>query len=1126
MNPSPEPTKPLGVSLHYLKRFLDDKRLRRPLHKLGRPNANIETMKVPSLRALSKILRLFSNQLPNQEFSMYENESIKRDAWVKSLKSVPTTSTHILECIIRQQIHTFKQNHPGNESKYSFVDLILHNEQDKGIATDYVSHCHHHRFKDVVEALENHENHLDELWEYQAPRPTRYYYIDIFCEEPPPSYRHHQQHHVPTNGTAGSSHDNDDDNEDDNDEEFYMNYYNVDIINLMVSIDSVLLILGPMNSMHDIIHKTVTGTTTVTTATTTTVITPRGTATTTNIQPLSTYTTKVVWEVYLASLYSKHFNVCLQTKLLDDGDGGFDSLLLSSEMNIVIEAFIESVIKPASSCTTTGGNLLINDTVNKILRTLINGQWDGGEDTVYRVCKATISRWLLDRSYQTCVKWHLVEPDEMEMNKEEILLVGSLRRRRRKSIRPPSSHASRNGSHQGNRSRSGSRSGSRSSSKSRPSSPSTTTSRPSSSSKGNRKNKKTDLARKEKIEEDPVYPIMVLLAKNLIDQHEEQQKQKILGIVFSEFHSINDHYSNSVELRRSFKLLNEVYDERENIYGVEHVFTKDVNLFISRVLHLQGKFVESEQRYRTYVFGWIPPTPKRNAVTNIEAHQLIEKPEVNDDAIIAAAKKKEKEERRMTVEDEMELLTQLSLTDPRNIKCLTQFGKLLTDLKQYSLAEECFKRAITGISQLKGKTSNEALNAKELLGKCLLRRRKGKGIDEYRDIVYIRQANVDIASSQRNTTNNQWGIHENGNRNVTSANTMAKDNKKLFDAQHELGKILISSSAATANTAAALEEAEEEEEGKKHALMEGIKVLTKACKGRKKYLGFTHRHYLTSCHLLAIGLHKMKYYDDSIELLKFVLAQRDSTLGPMHLDSLRSAELLGKVVLKRLEKRGDNSELEMEVIECMKSILNQIIGTEGEEEEQQQHSHTEEAEKERIKDAREEREEVMSLIVQNQDTATLINDEALIEAMFRRSVQGFSDVIGENHPKTLSCLSLLGNYLHSISNPLLNDQHAHDYDDESENILRDLLKKRINVLGQSHKDTLQTMNDLATNLIMRNKNNNRMIQPTRFPSSSSMKTNENKESKQNTKILKTLQESEDLFRQVLQGREALLGKDH
>ena len=163
MNPSPEPTKPLGVSLHYLKRFLDDKRLRRPLHKLGRPNANIETMKVPSLRALSKILRLFSNQLPNQEFSMYENESIKRDAWVKSLKSVPTTSTHILECIIRQQIHTFKQNHPGNESKYSFVDLILHNEQDKGIATDYVSHCHHHRFKDVVEALENHENHLDEF---------------------------------------------------------------------------------------------------------------------------------------------------------------------------------------------------------------------------------------------------------------------------------------------------------------------------------------------------------------------------------------------------------------------------------------------------------------------------------------------------------------------------------------------------------------------------------------------------------------------------------------------------------------------------------------------------------------------------------------------------------------------------------------------------------------------------------------------------------------------------------------------------------------------------------------------------------------------------------------------------
>ena len=122
MNDPPAP--PTGVSLHFLTHFLDDNRLRRPLHKLGKPNANIEVCTIDQLRDLSKTIRLLSDHLPDQEFATYNNETIKRDAWVKQLKSVPVTTTHILECVLKQQITAFKLNNPTHQGT-SFCELIL-----------------------------------------------------------------------------------------------------------------------------------------------------------------------------------------------------------------------------------------------------------------------------------------------------------------------------------------------------------------------------------------------------------------------------------------------------------------------------------------------------------------------------------------------------------------------------------------------------------------------------------------------------------------------------------------------------------------------------------------------------------------------------------------------------------------------------------------------------------------------------------------------------------------------------------------------------------------------------------------------------------------------------------------
>ena len=179
----------LGVTLQFLRRLLEDKRLRRPVHKLGAPTTSLETAKLPQLQQLAKNLRIHSDLSPTAEFARYADITIERKTWVdqKNLKRVPSTSTHVFECLVKKNLASFHRHEDDNTDVGSFAELIVQSKSpnDVGPATDYVIHTHSHRFCDLVDALTAHEEHLDESSENGlAPLQPRFYYIDIFCESP------------------------------------------------------------------------------------------------------------------------------------------------------------------------------------------------------------------------------------------------------------------------------------------------------------------------------------------------------------------------------------------------------------------------------------------------------------------------------------------------------------------------------------------------------------------------------------------------------------------------------------------------------------------------------------------------------------------------------------------------------------------------------------------------------------------------------------------------------------------------------------------------------------------------------------------------------------------------------
>ena len=320
-------SKLLGVTLQFLQNLLQDNRLRRPVHKLGAPTTSLETAKLPQLQLLARNLRVHSDLSPIAEFARYEDANIERKTWVdqKNLKRVPSTSTHVFECVVKKNLasfHRHEQQHYHDTNLGSFAELIIQSKSpnDVGPATDYVIHTHSHRFCDLVDALTAHEEHLDESAENGlAPITTRFYYIDIFCEPP----INVDQATTTTTTTTTEQED-----------EKSRNYiWETKLCNTMQSIGSTLLILGSADMI--------------------------GIARDYEHVQLATHTTRVVWCLYLTSISSVpiNFQVCFSSKDVR----GIEENILSLDFANNLERFLTSTSIPIVELITTDGTIEEND---------------------------------------------------------------------------------------------------------------------------------------------------------------------------------------------------------------------------------------------------------------------------------------------------------------------------------------------------------------------------------------------------------------------------------------------------------------------------------------------------------------------------------------------------------------------------------------------------------------------------------------------------------------------------------------------------------------------------------------------------------------------------------------------
>ena len=1047
-----ETTPPIGVSLHFLQRILEDKRLRRPVHKLGRPTAKIETMKVPPLQSLAKSLRLHSD-LPVNEFDLYNDLTIKREALIKHLKRVPSTTTHIFECLIKRNLQALYEQNSEMRNRGSFAELVLKdNPRDVGIATDYVIHAHNVQFRYIVDALEAHEEHLDESWEHLEPPPCRYYFIDIFCETP--SDVHH----------ANESNAN------------TLLYYETQLVETMHRIGSALLVLGPMLS-----------------------VTPQDdTVQLTQQQYLSTSNTKVLWEMYVASIHVSSFHCLLASKNIDV----FETCMLSNEFVSLLEKFQHQVMIPAARCITSGGTVLQNQYTDNALHHLMNKQWDGGVNTVESVVTETFNRWYGERAWDVCVKWQLVEEewlignDTNSAENDGSILRGDgtttapTRKRRRSSGKRRSSlsrSSSRSGSRPGSRngrSRSNSKHGSR---------PSSGVQRPHTTKPAGSRTSSKGKQHHEHIEEDPIYEVLCIVVQHLLAVHILEQTQKNLGNIETEFNRPIDRYGNSRHLKRSLRLICEVIDERISTFGPNHPFTFDAYILKAKILQQQGLLFESFHLISSKVLGWLDEPEKI---------QKEEEWNVSQQKVVVVDKQEDQENQKDQKEDlngnekqvdvippksREELCDELPLTDPRTLNIFSLMGSVLVDLEKFQDAELFLSRAAKGLGAIKGETSNEVFNAFDQLAECY---QKSQDFQKAKDL-RKRTRNKRMAIGgirQENTTNND-------NTNKDDNNIDIIHDERILKASQELGDLL-----SLTQTEDNINQSEAKE---------AVSLFRIASTGRTAMLGKNHRLVLASLHALATALGHCLQLDEAIEVIRQVVARRNSTLGPDHLDTLRSIELEARLRLKRLERKGDG-EMEIEVIDVMEQLLKEIVVENEMDENERQ--------------AKQMKEEMNALLattasnnvneqIQTEEQKALLlllplptmNEEATIEQLLRRASLGYTQTIGMEHPHNLSITNVLGNYLHSIS-----DAQEGKYDQESETILRDVLIGRKKELGLSHKDTLQTMNDLADNLVRRNKWNNLVT--------IKIKGKENR--------MGIIQECEQLYRAVLKGREILLGIEH
>ena len=178
-----QPTFPnIGVSLSFLESVATSTIMETPMVQLLRPNTvreDLEDMELIKLRQLAKDLRVHSSLSGEEEFNLYEDETIPREDWISAVLSPPTTSTHINVCFVKPLTKAL-----GG----SYAEKVLKVEKPHwvGIPTDFVSHAWRYDFKSFVFALKEESVLRDQELVNMGEMPigkNRFYWNDIFVED-------------------------------------------------------------------------------------------------------------------------------------------------------------------------------------------------------------------------------------------------------------------------------------------------------------------------------------------------------------------------------------------------------------------------------------------------------------------------------------------------------------------------------------------------------------------------------------------------------------------------------------------------------------------------------------------------------------------------------------------------------------------------------------------------------------------------------------------------------------------------------------------------------------------------------------------------------------------------------
>jgi len=180
-NPSSFPN--YGVSLAFLESIANSPEMQRPMINLIQPDLTdqqLNEMDSPSLRALARDLRVFSDLNGTEEFAKYNDESITDETWRTAVRAPPTTTTHVNLCLVKPATK-------GTNLCYA-LSVIANGPHPEwvGHPTDFVSHAWRYTFAELVVALRSEADEHDQLRAANKLAPIadeRYYWNDIFVED-------------------------------------------------------------------------------------------------------------------------------------------------------------------------------------------------------------------------------------------------------------------------------------------------------------------------------------------------------------------------------------------------------------------------------------------------------------------------------------------------------------------------------------------------------------------------------------------------------------------------------------------------------------------------------------------------------------------------------------------------------------------------------------------------------------------------------------------------------------------------------------------------------------------------------------------------------------------------------